>query len=197
VLCLCVSVPLCLCASVLIFLALVTEAKVWFRVLDDTNQHTPIGGTTSVKLGAGANVDDLREAIKIKMAPDLDYCAAARLQVFPAGTTFGNEDQKMMKAGQTAPVDTSDESPLIVLAPVKETTNNGTPFCPLTPHYLLTPSHPPTTFHPCHLPHQDLPHFATIATTRPLPTLPHHQPTERIITRKEIATSLGQEPLAT
>ena len=52
------------------------KARVWHKLLDAVD---------SVWLDAGANIDDLKEAVKAKWGDDL-HCSAPELGVYPPGT---------------------------------------------------------------------------------------------------------------
>ena len=89
--------------------------SIWIQV-SDTNGIN-VGAKFKIK-SEPEDVDDLCEAIKVKLEPDLNHCSAARLSVYPAGTAFGNYNTtNALDRGEAPPVGTTSKAPLVVIAP--------------------------------------------------------------------------------
>jgi hypothetical protein len=85
---------------------------VWYK-LDD-------GDPSQVNVEDGANVDDLKEAIKKKNENSLRLVDAAGLKVYAPGTEIPAPDSTTdhLKPGiEVSNLRTTDEKPLIVIAP--------------------------------------------------------------------------------
>jgi hypothetical protein len=92
---------------------------VWvkLRVGDD------LVGVDAVELSQDAKITHLRNAVKLRFSPKLDYFAAAELQVYPAGTLVPVGDG--MDPGDVIPTGTTSKSALIVVAPAPVQQDNG------------------------------------------------------------------------
>eukprot|EP00980_Cylindrotheca_fusiformis_P022273 scaffold9174_cov80-Cylindrotheca_fusiformis.AAC.1 len=76
---------------------------------------------TSVTVPHDSDVDDLKIAVKQKLQPRLDYCAASDLEIYLHGMTFdddsGEPNQDSLDPRASVPQIESDEDALIVVAP--------------------------------------------------------------------------------
>jgi hypothetical protein len=88
---------------------------IWIQVRDTNGEN--VGNVVKIK-SEPDDVNDLCKAIKVELDPKLKYCAAAELSVYPAGTAFGNYNTiTAFKRSVSPPVGTSEEAPLVVIAP--------------------------------------------------------------------------------
>ena len=95
------------------------KSVVWVQVV--STEWESIGDPVEIKLAAGSNVNDLREAVKAKLNPRLNHAAENELKLFPAGTKHEEfkAGAKALDPGDvvdTLDVTTSKEQ-LIVVAP--------------------------------------------------------------------------------
>ena len=87
--------------------------SVWVQVV--TNGGGRVGGAVKIK-PVPEDVADLCEAVKAKMVNDLAHCDAHHLVVFPPGANI-EEQKEALRPGAAPPSDTTDEKPMIVVAP--------------------------------------------------------------------------------
>ena len=73
-------------------------------------------------------IDQLKKRIKEELKPKLDYIAHVDLIVYPAGTDVRLLDQDPLKLSTSPPLTTSDDEPLIVVAPKR---NQVIRHCPI------------------------------------------------------------------
>ena len=89
--------------------------SIWIQVRDTNGEN--VGNVVKINSELD-DVNDLCKAIKVELEPDLNHCSAARLSVYPAGTAFGNYNAiTAFKRSVSPPVGTSEEAPLVVIAP--------------------------------------------------------------------------------
>jgi Crinkler effector protein N-terminal domain len=93
-----------------------TDNEVWVQLYIGEEE---CGGAFKVKTAANGDIDDLKKAVKKERTNDLAHCDAARLAVYSAGTEFPKEEDEL-RPGKPVPTDSTDESPLRVVAPEKQ-----------------------------------------------------------------------------
>jgi hypothetical protein len=86
---------------------------VWVQVVDKKGNE--IGDITQLELSSEANVDRLRKAVLSEMSKKLSHCDANDLKVFAAGAN--PKTDKPLLRSIPIPKDTSEEAPLIIVAP--------------------------------------------------------------------------------
>ena len=94
--------------------------SVWAKVyIGEDDTRPSVFGIYDFK----GNIDQLKEKIKERRRPRLDYLAADELVVYHPGTNacdFNDGSKKYMRLSATPPSDTSEDNPVIVLAPGSE-----------------------------------------------------------------------------
>jgi hypothetical protein len=106
------------------------EHKIWVAVevkVERGHQESwERGAPTRVAVSMDAIVDDLKEKVKLKFAPDLDHIAAPKLVVYGyseatgaggAGDDGAEGSLVALEVDAEVPIDTSKAKPLIVRAP--------------------------------------------------------------------------------
>ena len=89
--------------------------SIWIQVRDTNGEN--VGNVVKINSELD-DVDDLCEAIKVKLEPDLNHCSAARLSVYTAATAFENcNTTNALDRGEAPPVGTTSKAPLVVIAP--------------------------------------------------------------------------------
>ena len=94
-------------------------SSVWVKLYlgQDDDQHPRVFGIYDFS----GNVDQLKEKVKEKTKPELDYIAAHGLDVYPQGTDVSNlVDVGEIDPGDPVPEGTESKNPLIVVAPHQE-----------------------------------------------------------------------------
>ena len=104
-------------------MAMASTTSVWVQLYIGSTQQ---GNVFEVD-PTPKNISALKDAVKLKKQPELDYLAADRLSVYPPGTTPPFSEENSMKPGRKladlieemkdATPPTSDDYPLIVVAP--------------------------------------------------------------------------------
>jgi hypothetical protein len=90
--------------------------SIWLQV-SDTNGNKVVENVVKI-VSEPEDVDDLCEAIKVKVDPELNYCSVGRLSVYPAGTAFVNcNAANALDRGGAPPGGTTSKMPLVVIAP--------------------------------------------------------------------------------
>ena len=76
----------------------------------------------NVKVEKDLQVADLKEVIKDKAKPRLDYCGAYELDIYPLGTKFSDITDVLlpMRGSASPPDNTTEDSPLVVTAPAPQ-----------------------------------------------------------------------------
>jgi hypothetical protein len=92
--------------------------KVWVRVVNQNG--TFVGGVGKVDMAPGADIAELRVAVKAMWSPDLDSTSVTRMTVFPAGDVA---QARPLLEDAAISTTTTRATPLIVLAPITPPTN--------------------------------------------------------------------------
>jgi hypothetical protein len=89
------------------------KMKVWFVLYKEGTNEQISKGPASVTVDDGADIDDLRKAIKVELGDDIQ-CSASLLAVHQHGAA------KPMDTWITIPEGSTGKHPFIVTAPVRD-----------------------------------------------------------------------------
>ena len=134
----CSSLPVHSSSPLCVLCCVVCVVLVWVQVVDHDGNN--IGDVCKIK-PCPDDISDLRQAVKIKFSPDLDYTIASVLKVFADGDT---EKINPLAGNVDVPTSTYDK-PLIVVAPAKEA--QGKALLPNNPTLVILFSHCPSPTH--------------------------------------------------
>jgi Crinkler effector protein N-terminal domain len=77
------------------------------------------GDVFKMRVRANHDIDDLKKALAEECKDDLGSIHYSKLRVYKAGTEFPPKEEDRLRPSLIVPTDTTDESPLRVLAPGK------------------------------------------------------------------------------
>jgi hypothetical protein len=111
-------------------MAAINERNVWvqLRRVGEDGKSKDVGTPTKIKIAASADVDDLRDAVSAKFAPDLVGITAARLNV--SRSTEPKDEGARLKSYDDAPTDTTGPKPIYVHAPAAPASTGAARFPP-------------------------------------------------------------------
>jgi hypothetical protein len=109
------------------------EMDVWCELYfkpEGVGNYVKCGRATKVRVAVDADIDNLTEAVENKFSKDLTHCSAARLNVYPPGTSIPIQDdteacESYDNIPQTKTTHDRKPTPLIVVAPPKPASQEG------------------------------------------------------------------------